>query len=437
MTRVARGLGLGLTVAAAAVIVVVAFLWLGPGRELYFNTASASVLFDEQGVIDVYELVSPAVVEVSTSRGAGGDLRGSGGGSGFVIDSEGHIVTNNHVVASATSVKVRFIDGTSADAEVLGRNPAGDQALLKVDLSAVAGITPVVLGDSSALRPGQMAIAIGNPFGLEGSVTVGVVSALGRDPPSSVGRRIPNVIQTDALINPGNSGGPLLDSNGAVVGINTAIQVSPLGGANRGIGFAVPVNDLKEALPDLKAGNVLRPPWIGIRAADVDGELADRLGLGVDRGAYVTGVMAGSPAEDAGLVESGIGARGRPAAGGDVIIAVDGAGVDTTAELIAELNGKQPGDRVTLTVVRGGETIDVQVTLGEWPQETRVLERRRTLPDRGSGERGPFSERFHFRLPDRDGLQGHIPEDLLDRLFCRDRGGGGKSLENCRGPFRK
>ena len=109
----------------------------------------------------------------------------------------------------------------------------------------------------------------------------------------------------------------------------------------------------------------------------------------------------------------------------------------TTAELIAELNGKQPGDRVTLTVVRGGETIDVQVTLGEWPQETRVLERRRTLPDRGSGERGPFSERFHFRLPDRDGLQGHIPEDLLDRLFCRDRGGGGKSLENCRGPFRK
>ena len=223
------------------------------------------------------------------------------------------------------------------------------------------------------------------------------------------------------------------------MGINTAIQVSPLGGANRGIGFAVPVNDLKEALPDLKAGNVLRPPWIGIRAADVDGELADRLGLGVDRGAYVTGVMAGSPAEDAGLVESGIGARGRPAAGGDVIIAVDGAGVDTTAELIAELNGKQPGDRVTLTltVVRGGETIDVQVTLGEWPQETRVLERRRTLPDRGSGERGPFSERFHFRLPDRDGLQGHIPEDLLDRLFCRDRGGGGKSLENCRGPFRK
>ena len=194
MTRVARGLGLGLTVAAAAVIVVVAFLWLGPGRELYFNTASASVLFDEQGVIDVYELVSPAVVEVSTSRGAGGDLRGSGGGSGFVIDSEGHIVTNNHVVASATSVKVRFIDGTSAAAEVLGRNPAGDQALLKVDPSAVAGITPVVLGDSSALRPGQMAIAIGNPFGLEGSVTVGVVSALGRDLPSSVGRRIPNVI---------------------------------------------------------------------------------------------------------------------------------------------------------------------------------------------------------------------------------------------------
>ena len=125
MTRVARGMGLGLTVAAAAVILMVAFLWLGPGRDLYFNTASAAVLFDEQGVIDVYELVSPAVVEVITSRGAGGDLRGSGGGSGFLIDSDGHIVTNNHVVERATGVRVRFSDGTSADAEVLGRNPAG------------------------------------------------------------------------------------------------------------------------------------------------------------------------------------------------------------------------------------------------------------------------------------------------------------------------
>ena len=288
----------------------------------------------------------------------------------------------------------------------------------------------MVLGDSSALKPGQMAIAIGNPFGLEGSVTVGVISQLGRDLPSPVGRRIPNVIQTDALINPGNSGGPLLDSNGAVIGINTAIQVSPLGGASRGIGFAVPVNDLKEALPDLKAGNVIRPPWLGIRAADVDSELAERLGLSVDRGVYVTGVMGDSPAEDAGLVESGIGARGQAAAGGDLITAVDGVEVDTTAELIAELNGNQPGDQVTLTVVRGDETIDVQVTLGEWPEDARVLERQRILPDRDSHERGPF----HFRLPDLDGLERHLPEDLLER-FCREGGDGDTSWKNCRGPF--
>ena len=415
MTKAAGGLGLVLT--AAVVIVIVAFLWLGPGRDLYFNIASASVLFDEQGVIDIYELVSPSVVEVTAGRGVDDGFRGTSGGSGFLIDSQGHVVTNNHVVEGFSTVSVRFSDGAWVEAEVLGRNPAGDQALLKVDPSVVVGKTPVVLGDSSELKPGQMAIAIGNPFGLEGSVTVGVISQLGRDLPSAVGRRIPNVIQTDALINPGNSGGPLLDSSGAVVGINTAIQISPLGGASKRIGFAVPINDLKEVLPDLKAGNILSPPWLGIRAADVDSGLAQRLDLGLDRGVYVTGVMEDSPAEEAGLVESGVGDRGRPAAGGDVVTAVDGVDVDNTAELIAELNGKQPEDQVTLTVVRGDETLDVQVTLGEWPEEAEILKRRWSRPYPDSRGRGPSWNQFHFRLPDLDGLEKHHLEDLLDRLF--------------------
>ena len=415
MIGVSRSLGLGIAAAAAAAVVIAAFLWLGPGRGLYFNTASASVLYDEQGVIDVYERVSPSVVEVRTGVGSDGNLWRSGGGSGFLIDSQGHIVTNDHVVEGADDVRVRFADGTSVEAEVLGRNPAGDQALLKVETSAAAGRTPAVLGDSSKLKPGQMAIAIGSPLGLEGSVTVGVISQLGRDISSSVGRSIPNVIQTDALINPGNSGGPLLDSSGAVVGINTAIHTLALGDATRGIGFAVPINDLKDVLPDLKAGKVLRAPWLGIGAADVDSELAQRLDLDVYRGVYVTSVAEDGPAEDAGLVESGIGSRGAPVKGGDVITAVDGVAVDDTAELIAELDGNRPQDQVTLTVVRDGKTIRVPVTLGEWPDP------------------GPVSQhKFPFHVPDGYGDKEYLPEDFFERFFCKDR-----DDEDCWRPFRR
>ena len=441
MTGVAKGLALGLAAVAAAVMVAVAFLWLGPGRERYLDTASASVLFDEQVVIDVYERVSPSVVEVSTSRG-GEDLWETGVGSGFLIDSQGHIVTNNHVVEGAAGARVRFSDGTSAEAAILGRNPAGDQALLKVDPSVVSGKTPVELGDSSELKPGQMAIAIGNPFGLEGSVTVGVISQLGRDLPSSVGRLIPNVIQTDALISPGSSGGPLLDSSGAVVGINTAIRLSPLG--ERTMGFAVPVDDLKEVLPDLKAGEVIRSPWLGIRVADVDSDLAQRLDLNVERGVYVTGVTEDSPAGDAGLVESGTGSRGAPASGGDVITAVDGVSVDNTAELIAELNASRPQDQVTLTVVRDGETLEIQVTLGEWPEAAETRSGRWIQPHPDFDGRGPSWDRFHFRWPDLDGpdldgpdldgMKERVPEEFLERFLCKEEADEGTRWKICREP---
>ena len=372
MTNLTRGISLGMTTAAVAAIIVVTFLWVGPGAEAFSTKASASILFDEQQMVRIYERVSPAVVEVNTSQGSGRNLMREGTGSGFLIDTEGHIVTNNHVVDGAGNVKIKFSNGNIADATIVGRDPANDQALLKVDASFVEGIEPIRLGDSSQLKPGQMAIAIGNPFGLEGSITVGVISQIGRDLPSQLRRPISGVIQTDALINPGNSGGPLLDSSGAVVGINTAIQVSPIGGASGGIGFAVPINTLKMALTRLKEDGLVRPPWLGIQARDIDAQLAERLRLPVDSGVYIVGAMPNSPAEEAGLIESGLGSRGRAAAGGDIVIAVDGVAVDSTAELIAQLNTKRPGDEATLTVIRGGQTLEVVVTLGEWPENQDV-----------------------------------------------------------------
>ena len=412
MGSLTRGLGLGMTTVAVGVVVVVAFLWAGPGGAA-FSPASASVLFDEDAVVSIYSRVSPAVVEVNTSLGSGPNSRRLGSGSGFLIDTEGHIVTNNHVVDGAGHVSVKFSDGTEADATILGRYPGNDMALVKVEPSVVAGIEPVTLGSSSDLRPGQMAVAIGSPFGLEGSVTVGVISQLGRDLPSTLRRPISNVIQTDALINPGNSGGPLLDSSGAVVGINTAIQVSP-NGASRGIGFAVSIDSLKTSLPRLKSENVVRPPWLGIQARDIDARLAESLSLPVDSGVYVVGVMPDSPAERSGLVESGVGPGGREAAGGDIITEVDGVGVDTTAELIAQLNLRQPGDRVPLTVIRGGETIQVVATLGDWPDPANSREERRTETRPRPSDpnpRPPFDEFRPFLPPGLD-LDG-----LFERLF--------------------
>ena len=368
MTTLGRVTGLGITTIAVMVIVVVAFLWVGPGARNIFSPASASVLYDEEQVVSIYERVSAAVVEVDTGHGSGRNLQLLGGGSGFIIDTEGHIVTNNHVVEGASRVQLKFSDGTTTDATVVGTNPANDIALLKVDASLVKGIQPLAFGDSSRLKPGQLAIAIGNPFGLEGSVTVGVVSQIGRDLPSELGRPISNVIQTDALINPGNSGGPLLDSNGAVMGINTAIQVSPAGAASRGIGFAVPINTVKSVLPRLKLESVVRPPWLGIRALDVDAQLSERLELTVDSGVYVIEITPGSPAAEAGLRKAGIGSRNRPASGGDIISRVNRVEVDSTAALIAQLNALRPGDEVTLTVVRGDATLDVVVVLGVWPE---------------------------------------------------------------------
>lgn len=397
MDSLSKSLALAVTAVSSAVILVIAFAWFGPGLGSAITPASAS-LFDQEVVQDVYDRVSPAVVDVNVERKDGDSFSRLGFGSGFVIDSQGYVVTNNHVIQQADRVRVSFQDGTSALAEVLGTNPANDLALLKVPSEAVAGIDPIPFGDSSKAHPGQLAIAIGSPFGLDGSVTVGVISGVDRTLDSDIDRPISGVLQTDALINPGNSGGPLLNRAGEVLGINTAIQVSTFNFTSpqltrRSIGFAVPINTLSALLTDLKAGKVVSPPWLGISAISLDSALVESLGLDLERnlGVYVTMVMPGSPAKEAGLIPSGTLRRGQPDEGGDIIVAVTGIEVKTVGDLIAQLNRFAPGSEVELTLIRDGVETVVMVTLEEWPSPLSEARRSRnfTLPDEGIFPRGP------------------------------------------------
>ena len=386
--RTTKTFAVAITVVAAAVILIIAFAWFGPGLEGASSSASAA-LFDERLVQDIYTRVSPAVVEIRIDRRGQDSFTRVGSGSGFLIDEQGHIVTNNHVIQDADRVRVSFQNGKSVEAEILGTNPGNDLALLKVDSAAVAGIVPVALGDSSKAKPGQMAIAIGSPFGLDGSVTVGVISGVGRTLNSDLSRPIAGVLQTDALIGPGNSGGPLLNSSGEVVGINTAIQVARGGQDLRtisgsSIGFAVPINTLADLLPRLKEGLMITPPWLGISAISLEPLLVESLGLPADRGVYITQIMPGSPAEQAGLSASGSDFLLRPTGEGDIIIAVDGVPVDGMASLIILLNEHLPGDGITLKVIRDGQETDVPVTLGEWPED-QLSTRPRILPEPDTG----------------------------------------------------
>jgi len=223
-------------------------------------------------------------------------------------------------------------------------------------------MTYLVLADSSLVKPGQMALALGSPFGLQGSITIGIISGTGRSIPSSTYRNITDIIQTDAAINPGNSGGPLLNSRGEVIGINTAIEA-----AANGVGFAVPVNTAKKVLPELLKGGMIKTPWLGIEGMPVNQELADKLGLKIARGVYIVGVLTGSPADKVGLVQGGRDKQDEPSAGGDIITSVDDFAVTRVDDILSYLNGKKPGDKVTLSVQRGDQKISVPVELGEWP----------------------------------------------------------------------
>ncbi len=359
----------------------------------------------EQTLIDIYRKAAPSVVNIrvtqkvepqtsnqpnsfgfdfpSFSRGnpAPQDLEefyNRGQGSGFVWDKEGHIVTNYHVIAEATDIEVAFADGKTAKAEVLGSDPDADLAVLKVDLPA-ADLPPLTLGDSDTLQVGQLANAIGNPFGQDFTMTSGIISAVGRvmrsgNSPFSV----PEVIQTDASINPGNSGGPLLDRQGQVIGINS--QIISRSGANAGIGFAVPVNIAKQIVPTLIKGKSYEYAWLGISGATLTSEMADLMKLPAEtKGALVIEVAPDGPAAKADLKGSDktLQLAGEEyQLGGDVITAINGQVVAGMDGLIAYLiKQTRPGDKVTLDVIRaGGKTDKIGVILAVRPKPETIAQ---------------------------------------------------------------
>jgi S1-C subfamily serine protease len=325
---------------------------------------------------DIYQELRPAVVEITSTQQGRSPFAPSGtaAGSGIVIDDQGTILTNYHVVADATNLEVTFSDDTTASASVVGTDPGSDLAVIRVDVSGQK-LTAAPLGDSDAIQVGDPVLAIGEPFELEGTLTQGIVSATGRTYSEGQGTRpIRNMIQTDAAVNPGNSGGPLIDCRGEVIGLNTALE-NPTGqDVNVGIAFAVPINTAKRSLPDMLAGETVSHPWLGIAGEDVTPALARDLDLSVQSGAYVTLVSAGSPAQRAGLQgafssESQAQRSGsQPQSGGDVIVAVDGHDITSVDELASYLDTqKKVGDTVTLTVSRGGEKLSLEATLAEWP----------------------------------------------------------------------
>ena len=325
---------------------------------------SSASLFDEELVASLFDNASPAVVEINVARRIGQTVVSDAEtGSGFFIDQKGHIVTNHHVLVGATDITVKLFDGRVLQARKLGSSAADDLALLEVDPEDVMDIDPLPLADSSEVTPGQMAVAIGSPFRQFNSLTVGVVSGTGRGPASVLRRPIPDMIQTDATLNPGNSGGPLLNSSGEVMGVTSAVRTDSLRdlGEYR-IGFAVPSNTIKDLLPKLLTSQEVRRPWLGISGVAVSPELTRS--EGIPSGVYITAVFGGSPAEQAGLLAfSTLGGDGT----GDVITAVDGEPVASLADMVSYFNRVDPGDRVTLSVFRGGRSDEVAVTLDEWP----------------------------------------------------------------------
>lgn len=324
---------------------------------------------EEQIVINVYERVSPSVVHITSRTQVFDFFRGpvprEGTGSGFVLDTQGRIVTNYHVIADAEEVEVVLADGTAAPARVIGADAYYDLAVLQIDVDP-SHLHPVELGSSSDLRVGQRVIAIGNPFGLDRTLTTGVISALGRTIERESGPALGEAIQTDAAINPGNSGGPLLDSHGRVIGINTAIQ-SPTG-ASVGIGFAVPVDIIKRVVPELIARGRYPHPMLGFEAYELTYEVRPNPN-GPQKGLWVVRVIPGGPADQAGLQAAEIrrDARGRLViVGGDIVTAIDGRPIATRDDLTLYLEAhKRVGDQVQLTVVRGGETLTLTATLAE------------------------------------------------------------------------
>ena len=370
------GILVGGTIGALIVIVIFTAVFVFPPESLKpganVNDGYAEVIEEipstyskNLSLVEIFEKAEPGVVRVNVQRA---EENGGGVGSGFVFDKKGHIITNAHVVKDAKKVVVTFLDGRSYNAEIIGIDEYTDIAVVKVNTD-LSSLEPVSLGDSSSLKVGEPIAAIGNPFGLSGSMTSGIVSQLGRLLPTDNQYSIPDVIQTDAAINPGNSGGPLLNMMGGVIGINTAIQSTT--GSNTGVGFAIPSQTVAKIVPTLIEEGEYKHPWIGISGRDIDPDMAKVMELKDAVGFLIITVIEDSPASKAGLIgsEKTISVEGVDyVIGGDIILAVDGIDVRKIDDILIHLQrAKAIGDEMVLEVLRDNRTTNITIILQERP----------------------------------------------------------------------
>jgi S1-C subfamily serine protease len=370
------GVFVGGAIGAAMTLFIVAVLFIAPPESLKEDisndnadiVAEATPLVSKSlSLIEIFEKSEPGVVRVNVQRGESEDVTG-GVGSGFVFDKKGHIITNAHVVKNANKVVVTFLDGRSYNADIIGTDTYTDLAIIKVNAD-LSFLHPLSIGDSSNLKVGEPIAAIGNPFGLSGSMTSGIISQLGRLLPTESNYQIPDVIQTDAAINPGNSGGPLLNMRGEIVGINTAIQSAT--GEFTGVGFSIPSQTVAKIVPTLIEDGEYKHPWIGIAGRDIDPDMANALNLKDAIGFLVITVVEDSPAFQGGLIGSDktieVDGVNYPV-GGDVILAVDGNDVRKIDDILIHLQrAKSVGDEMVLEILRDGRTTNVIITLDARP----------------------------------------------------------------------
>jgi len=350
---------------------VVPTLTVGPEQTEGVGTGATEGMPQIEGVslTTLYDEVSPGVVNIRVYVQRGGTT-GQGAGSGFVLDNEGHIVTNNHVVAEAEVVTVIFNNGFEVRAEIVGTDADSDLAVIQVE-EMPDGIAPLPLAESGTVEAGDWVVAIGNPFSLGGSMSLGIVSAVGRAIPSGATPfRIPRAVQTDAAINPGNSGGPLLNLDGEVVGVNAQIA-SGGSGVNSGVGFAIPSEVVRRVVPALIEEGAYPWPWLGVSGLPVNLLVQEANNLPVQQGAYIAQIVDGGPADEAGLQ----GATGTEAilgsdipVGGDVVVEADGEPVADFTDLLDYVAFQQPGDTIELTILRDGERQQVSVELAARPE---------------------------------------------------------------------
>ncbi|MEZ4659290.1 MAG: trypsin-like peptidase domain-containing protein [Caldilineaceae bacterium] len=369
-----------------------------------------------KSVVSIDVLADASNVQFGNPFGLpGGETPQIGGqGSGWIYDSAGHIVTNNHVVENANEITVRFFNGYWADAEVVATDPEADLAVIKVTPPDGMEWQPLPLANPDDIRVGHMVIALGNPFGLDSTMTTGIVSALGRSQPAGESRyTLPDIIQTDAAINPGNSGGPLINLKGEVVGVNFAIQSQVR--SNSGVGFTIPVSIVQRIVPALIENGGYNYPYLGISGQSINPTVAKAHDMqNTQLGVYVAEVIRGGPSDEAGIVGS--------EDNGDIVIAIDDQPVGGFEDLVGYLvTETAPGQTVTLTVLRDGEQLQLPVTLGERPNSRQLVNSRSS----GSGQSGPVNARQAIELAEQAVVDGNLVEgDIIQRIVTPGESNG-------------